>query len=59
MKVLIAFSADLNEIGKTKDVPAAEAAVMVREGRAQFVSDKDAKTAAKATGTTPPPAAAS
>lgn len=53
-KVIIAFSADMSEIGKTREVPDEDAVAMVREGRARYTSEKEAASAAKATGTTAP-----
>jgi hypothetical protein len=46
-KVKITFSGDLSEIGKTRTVTDAEAATMVREGRAVHVPEP---AAAQATG---------
>ncbi len=50
-KILIVFSGDLNQIGKTVEVDDEQAVVMVREGRAQFATKTEAKTAAKNTAT--------
>lgn len=43
MKVTIAFDADPQRIGKTEDVPAEHARIMVNEGRARYATAKTEK----------------
>lgn len=46
-KVIIAFSRDHTQVGKTVEVPDDDAAVMVSEGRARYADDEPKTTARK------------